>query len=215
METKNKKIVIALAKGRLAEKTMEILEQVGIDCTDPKTQSRKLIFADKKNNIEFIMVKPTDVPVYVDHGVADIGVAGKDTLLEADLSVYEMADLKLAACKLCVAGYPVNKKRLTSSILRVATKYPNVARKYYAEKNETIEIIKLNGSIELAPILNLSDVIVDIVESGRTLKENGLVVTEDIADISARLIVNRVSLKTKSERITPLIEKIKAVVKEK
>jgi ATP phosphoribosyltransferase len=210
--SKEKKLTIALAKGRLAEKTMDILEKVGVDCTDPRTPSRKLVFRDETNNIDFIMVKPTDVPVYVDHGVADIGVAGKDTLLEADLSVYEMIDLKIAACRLCVAGYPETKKRLTSSILRVATKYPNVAKKHYAEKHETIEIIKLNGSIELAPILGLSDVIVDIVESGKTLKENGLVVTEDVADISARLIVNRVSLKTKSERINPLIGAIKAVI---
>jgi len=211
---KDTKLTIALAKGRLAEKTMEILEAAGIDCSAPKEKSRKLVFNDEKNGIAFIMVKPTDVPVYVDHGVADIGVAGKDTLLEADLSVYEMVDLKIAACKVAVAGYPVNKKRLTSSTLRVATKYPNIAKKYYAEKGETIEIIKLNGSIELAPILGLSDVIVDIVESGRTLKENGLVVTEDIADISARLIVNRVSLKTKSAMISPMIEKIKQVVKD-
>lgn len=208
-------LTIALAKGRLAEKTMEILEAIGIDCSGPKEESRKLVFFDEKSSIKFIMVKPTDVPVYVDHGVADIGVAGKDTLLEADLSVFEMVDLKIAACKIAVAGYPVNKKRLTSSTLRVATKYPNIAKKYYAEKGETIEIIKLNGSIELAPILGLSDVIVDIVESGRTLKENGLVVTEDIADISARLIVNRVSLKTKSDIISPMIEKIKKVVKDR
>mgnify|MGYP006417454703 CR=1 FL=1 len=212
---KDVKLTIALAKGRLADKTMEILEAAGVDCSAPKEESRKLVFLDEKNGIQFIMVKPTDVPVYVDHGVADIGVAGKDTLLEANLSVFEMVDLKIAACKISVAGYPVNKKRLTSSILRVATKYPNIAKKYYAENGETIEVIKLNGSIELAPILGLSDVIVDIVESGRTLKENGLVVTEDIVDVSARLIVNRVSLKTKSAIISPLIENIKNVVKEK
>jgi len=209
------KLTIALAKGRLAEETVKILQQAGVDCSCLNDESRKLVLMDEKSGIRFIMVKPTDVPVYVDHGVADIGVAGKDTLLEADLSVYEMVDLKIAACRICVAGYPNKKRNLTSSILRVATKYPGIAKKYYASKGETIEIIKLNGSIELAPILGLSDVIVDIVESGRTLKENGLAVTEEIAAASARLIVNRVSLKTKSDIISPLIERVKNVIKER
>jgi len=212
---KESKLTIALAKGRLAEKTVDILQQAGVDCSCLNDESRKLVLKDEKSGIRFIMVKPTDVPVYVDHGVADIGVAGKDTLLEADLSVYEMVDLKIAACRICVAGYPNKKRNLTSSILRVATKYPNIAKKHYASKGETIEIIKLNGSIELAPILGLSDVIVDIVESGRTLKENGLAVTEEIAAASARLIVNRVSLKTKSDIISPLIERVKNVIKER
>ena len=209
------KLTVALAKGRLATDTVKILEAAGVDCTCLEDDSRKLVLKDEKSGIRFIMVKPTDVPVYVDHGVADIGVAGKDTLLEADLSVYEMVDLQIAKCRICVAGYPNPKRNLTSSILRVATKYPNIAKKYYSGKGETIEIIKLNGSIELAPILGLSDVIVDIVESGRTLKENGLVVTEEIAQASARLIVNRVSLKTKSEIISPLIERVKNVIKER
>jgi len=213
MSNDNKQtITVALPKGRLADKTIEIFTQAGIDCSCISEDSRKLVFADKTDQFHFIMVKPTDVPVYVDHGVADIGVAGKDTLLEADLSVYEMIDMKVGACRVCVAGYPDAKEKLTSSILRVATKYPNIAKRYYADKGETIEIIKLNGSIELAPILGLSDVIVDIVESGRTLKDNGLVIKEDIADISARLIVNRVSLKTKSSVINPLIEKVKKAV---
>ena len=209
------KLTIALAKGRLAEDTVKILEAAGMDCACLNDDSRKLVLTDEKSGTRFIMVKPTDVPVYVDHGVADIGVAGKDTLLEADLSVYEMVDLKIARCRICVASYPNPKQSLTSSILRVATKYPNIAKKYYSGKGETIEIIKLNGSIELAPILGLSDVIVDIVESGRTLKENGLFVTEEIAKASARLIVNRVSLKTKPEIISPLIERVKNVIKER
>ncbi len=209
------KLTIALAKGRLAEDTVKILEAAGVDCTCLSDDSRKLVLTDETSGIRFIMVKPTDVPVYVDHGVADIGVAGKDTLLEADLSVYEMVDLNIAKCRICVAGYPDKKRNMTSSILRVATKYPNIAKKYYSGKGETIEIIRLNGSIELAPILGLSDVIVDIVESGRTLKENGLSVTEEIAEASARLIVNRVSLKTKSEMISPLIERVKKVIKER
>ncbi|MEX1308191.1 MAG: ATP phosphoribosyltransferase, partial [Eubacteriales bacterium] len=142
------KLTIALAKGRLATDTIKILEAADMDCSCLNDDSRKLVLTDEKSGIRFIMVKPTDVPVYVDHGVADIGVAGKDTLLEADLSVYEMVDLKIAKCRICVAGYPNSKRNLTSSILRVATKYPNIAKKYYSGKGETIEIIKLNGSIE-------------------------------------------------------------------
>ena len=208
-------ITIALAKGRLAEKAMKILERCGIECEEMFKDSRKLIFYDEKNDIRFIMVKPTDVPTYVDHGVADMGIVGKDTLLEAGLPLYEMADLKYGKCKLAIAGYPAKQDNsLTTSILRVATKYPEVAKKYYASKGESIECIKLNGSVELGPILGLSDVILDIVESGRTLKENGLVVTEDVAQVSARLAVNRASLKIKASVLKPLIEKIKSAVED-
>jgi len=206
-------ITIALAKGRLAEKAMEILEKCGIECAEMFGKSRKLIFFDKKNDIRFIMVKPTDVPTYVDHGVADLGIVGKDTLMEAGLPLYEMVDLKYGACKLAIAGYPAKQDNsLTTSILRVATKYPEVAKKYYASKGESIECIKLNGSVELGPMLGLSDVILDIVESGRTLKENGLVITEDVAPVSARLAVNRASLKIKADVMKPLIEKIREAV---
>lgn len=208
-------ITIALAKGRLAEKAMEILEQCGIECKEMFGKSRKLIFYDKKNDVRFIMVKPTDVPTYVDHGVADMGIVGKDTLMEAGLPLYEMADLKFGACKLAVAGYPAKQDNsLTTSILRVATKYPEVAKKYYASKGESIECIKLNGSVELGPMLGLSDVILDIVESGRTLVENGLEVTEDVCRVSARLAVNRASLKIKADVMKPLIEKIQKIVEE-
>ncbi len=208
-------ITIALAKGRLAELAMGILEKCGIECADMFKDSRKLIFYDEKNNIRFIMVKPTDVPTYVDHGVADMGIVGKDTLMEAGLPLYEMADLKYGKCKLAIAGYP-NKQdnSLTTSILRVATKYPEIAKKYYAGKGESIECIKLNGSVELGPLLGLSDVILDIVESGRTLVENGLKVTEDVAEVSARLAVNRASLKIKASVMKPLIEKIQKAVEE-
>jgi len=206
-------ITIALAKGRLAEKAMEILERCGIECAEMFGKSRKLIFFDEKNDIRFIMVKPTDVPTYVDHGVADLGIVGKDTLMEAGLPLYEMVDLKYGACKLAIAGYPAKQDNsLTTSILRVATKYPEVAKKYYASKGESIECIKLNGSVELGPMLGLSDVILDIVESGRTLKENGLVITEDVAPVSARLAVNRASLKIKADVMKPLIEKIREAV---
>ncbi len=208
-------ITIALAKGRLAEKAMEILEQCGIECDEMFRDTRKLIFFDKTGDVRFIMVKPIDVPTYVDHGVADIGIVGKDTLMEAGLPLYEMADLKFAKCRLCVAGYPAGKdKSLTSSVLRVATKYPEIAKSYYAGKGESIECIKLNGSVELGPILGLSDVILDIVESGRTLVENGLVITEEVTPVSARLAVNRASLKIKASVLVPLIDRIRQVVEE-
>jgi ATP phosphoribosyltransferase len=206
-------ITIALAKGRLAEKAMVVLEQCGIDCSEMKEDSRKLIFYDKKNDVRFIMVKPIDVPTYVDHGVADMGIVGKDTLLEANLPLYEMVDMKFAKCRLAIAGYPARQdSSLTSSVLRVATKYPDVAKRFYAAKGVSVECIKLHGSVELGPILGLSDVILDIVESGRTLVENGLVIIEDVSDISARLAVNRASLKIKASVLKPLIDKIEKVV---
>lgn len=209
------RITIALAKGRLAEKSMELLEKCGVECKEIFEDTRKLIFLDKKNDIRFILVKPADVPTYVDHGVADMGIVGKDTLMEAGLPLYEMADLKFGKCRLVVAGYPDKKDNsLTSSVLRVATKYPETAKKYYASKGESVECIKLNGSVELGPMLGLSDVILDIVESGRTLQENGLAIMEEVCDVSARLAVNRASLKIKSRKIMPLIERIRAAVGE-
>lgn len=208
-------ITIALAKGRLAELSVRLLERCGLDVGEFREDSRKLVFYDKKNDVRFLLVKPTDVPVYVDHGVADIGIVGKDTLLEAGLPLYEMLDLKYAKCDICVAGYQnPQDSRITSNITRVATKYPRIAKMYYDGKGENIEIIKLNGSIELAPILGLADVIVDIVESGRTLAENGLSVLEHVCTVSARLVVNRVSLKTKSPVISPLIDKIRQTLAE-
>lgn len=207
-------ITIALAKGRLAIKGMEILEKCKIDCGELRQDSRKLVFYDKKNNVRFILVKPTDVPTYVDHGVADMGIVGKDTLLEADLPLYEMADLKFAECRLVIAGYPEKRKLLTSSVKRVATKYPEIAKKFYAQRGESVECIKLHGSVELGPMLGLSDVILDIVESGRTLAENGLEIIEEVCDVSARLAVNRASLKIKSQVLKPLIESIQKAVEE-
>ncbi len=209
------RITIALAKGRLAEKSMELLEKCGVECAEIFADTRKLVFYDSKNDIRFILVKPSDVPTYVDHGVADMGIVGKDTLMEAGLPLYEMADLKFGKCRLVVAGYPDKKDNsLTSSVLRVATKYPETAKKYYASKGESVECIKLSGSVELGPILGLSDVILDIVESGRTLEENGLVIMEEVCGVSARLAVNRASLKIKSKGIMPLIELIRAAVGE-
>ena len=199
-------VTIALAKGRLAEKTIALLEKMGIDCHEVKEETRKLVLQDATGNIRFLMVKPTDVPTYVDYGMADIGVVGKDTLMEANRPLYEMMDLGFAKCRMVVAGYlePKNGARLYNR--RVATKYPNIARNYYSSKGETIEIIKLNGSVELGPLVGLSDVIIDIVESGSTLKANGLSILDEICDISARLVVNRVSLKTKSQEIGYIID---------
>jgi ATP phosphoribosyltransferase len=206
---------MALAKGRLAEKTMELLERCGVECKEVLADTRRLIFYDARSDMRFILVKPADVPTYVDHGVADLGVAGKDTLMEAGLPLYEMADLRFGKCRLAIAGYPDRKYgSLTSSVLRVATKYPETARRYYASKGVSIECIKLSGSVELGPILGLSDVILDIVESGRTLVENGLAVLEEVCEISARLAVNRASLKIKADVLVPLIERIRAVVEE-
>ena len=209
------RITIALAKGRLAEKSMELLEKCGVECAEIFADTRKLVFYDSKNDIRFILVKPSDVPTYVDHGVADMGIVGKDTLMEAGLPLYEMADLKFGKCRLVVAGYPDKKDNsLTSSVLRVATKYPETAKKYYASKGESVECIKLSGSVELGPILGLSDVILDIVESGRTLVENGLVIIDEVCGVSARLAVYRASLKIKASVLKPLIEKIEKAVEE-
>ncbi|HBU12754.1 MAG TPA: ATP phosphoribosyltransferase [Clostridiales bacterium] len=206
-------LTVALAKGRLAKYAIELFEKCGIDASELKQDTRKLVVYDKSGEIRFVLVKPSDVPVYVYRGVADIGIAGKDTLLEAGLPLYEMLDLKFAACKICVAGYE-NKGNATRGRLRVATKYPRVAKMFYDGRGEDIEIIKLNGSIELAPILDLSDVIVDIVESGGTLRENGLSIHEDVCGVSARLVVNQVSLKTKADVISPLISKMKKALEE-
>ena len=204
-------LTIALSKGMLTDMSVELFEAIGIDCTELKNSSRKLILTDEKNKIKFFLAKPSDVPTYVEYGAADIGIVGKDTLMEEGRHLYEVLNLGFAACKMVVAG-PAELMgkldRLTNK--RVATKYPRIAREYFEHKRkESIEVIKLNGSVELAPLVGLSEVIVDLVESGRTLKENGLVVLDTIADISARLVVNRVSMKMKSERINPIIDAIR------
>ncbi len=204
-------VTFALAKGRLAEEAMRLLERQGIDCSCLREKSRRLVF-DNGAGYRFMLVKPTDVPTYVDHGVADIGIVGKDTLMEAGRPLYEMLDLGFGACRICVAGKPGTS--LFSSHLRVATKYPRIASEVFAQRNSTIEIIRLNGSVELGPLVGLSDVILDIVESGATLKANGLCVLEEICPVSARLVVNRVSLKTKESTIRPLVEGLSRTLKE-
>ncbi len=207
-------IVIALAKGRLADLSIELFEKIGIDCSMLKEKTRKLIFTNEELKLKFILVKPTDVATYVEHGAADIGVVGSDVLTEQRANLYEMINLGFGACKMSVAG-PGSLKGKISKInnLRVATKFPEIAKDYFQfKKGQTIDIIKLNGSIELAPLVGLSDVIVDIVESGKTLKENGLEVLEDIMEISARLVVNRVSMKTETDRILDIVNKIRKII---
>lgn len=209
-------LTIALSKGRLADLSIELLENAGINCTELKNPGRKLILSDEENKIKFFMVKPSDVPTYVEYGAADLGIVGKDTLLEEGRNLYEVLNLGFAACKMVVAGpaeLAGNLDKLNNK--RVATKYPRIAREYFEHKRrESIEVIKLNGSVELAPLVGLSEVIVDLVESGRTLKENGLVILDTIADISARLVVNRVSMKMENERINRIIEGVRKQLEE-
>lgn len=200
-------ITVALAKGRLASNAVVLLEKCGLRLDALKVETRKLVLFDDSGEYRFVFVKPSDVPTYVERGVADFGVVGKDTLLEADRDIYEMLDLKFGKCRMCVCGYPDSLEK-AGGILRVGTKYEKITREYFGSRGKTVDIIKLNGSVELAPVMDLSDVIVDIVESGKTLEANGLTVLEEVCDCSARLVVNRVSLKTDS-RLTGLIEKMK------
>jgi ATP phosphoribosyltransferase len=204
-------VSIALPKGRMTEDAVVLFKKAGISNDVLKDISRKLILEDNKNAIKFMLVKPMDVPTYVEHGAADLGVCGKDILLEQKKDLYEVLDLKFGFCRMVVAG-PPNVKDSFLTNKRVATKFPNVAEEFFKKKGENVEIIKLNGSVELAPIVGLSEVIVDIVETGRTLRENGLVVIEEIFPSTARLIVNKASMKTKSERIKDIILKLREVI---
>lgn len=201
-------INIALPKGRLGEKVYNKLKAIGYGCPAIEENSRKLIFENEENGVRYFWAKPSDVAIYVERGAADIGVAGKDILLEYEPDIYELSDLDIGKCRMCVAakkGFEDNTER----VLRVATKFPNIARNYYSKLSREIDIIKLNGSIEIAPILNLSDVIVDIVETGTTLLENDLEPIETIVPISARLIANKTGYKFKYDEISRLCEKLK------
>lgn len=201
-------LTVALAKGRLAELAMDIFSQIGMDCSEMKEKTRKLIFTNEETKMKFILVKASDVPTYVEYGAADIGIVGKDTLLEENRNLYEMVDLGFGKCTMCVCG-PVELKDKLDSMpnLKVASKYPKIAKKYFNdEKGQTIELIKLNGSVELAPLVGLSDVIVDIVETGSTLRANGLDVLAEIVPLSARFVVNKVSMKMERERIMNIVE---------
>ncbi len=212
---KERYLTIALTKGRLAKKTLELLEQVGITCEEMKDpSSRKLIFVNHEQKLKFFLAKGPDVPTYVEYGAADIGVVGKDTLAEEGRKMYEVLDLGFGKCRMCVCGPAGAREKLNhQEQIRVATKYPDIAKDYfYNRKHQTVEIIKLNGSIELAPLVGLSEVIVDIVETGSTLRENGLEVLEEIMPLSARMVVNQVSMKLEHERITGLIRDLQAVL---
>ena len=203
---------IALPKGRLGEKAYRLLETAGYPCAEIMGESRKLIFEDEIHGLRYFWVKPADVGVYAERGSADLGVVGSDILRESEPDIYELADLGIGKCRMAVAEYaermPVNTRRL-----RVATKYPHTAMRYYSRVGRDIDLIRLNGSIELAPLLGLSDVIVDIVETGRTLQENGLSAFETIEDVSARLIANKVSYKFAYDRISVLVRNLEAAVK--
>lgn len=208
-------ITFALAKGRLAKHTLSLLEKIGITCEEMKDEkTRKLIFVNEELGFKFFLSKASDVPIYVELGAADIGVVGKDTILEAGRKLYEVLDLNCGKCRMCVAGPASAREKLNDgSLIRVASKYPGIAKDYfYNKKHQTVEIIKLNGSVELAPIVGLSEVIVDIVETGSTLRENGLEVLEEICPLSARVVVNEVSMKMQHERITKLIRDLKKVI---
>lgn len=199
---------IALPKGRLGDKVYELFASIGYDCSEIYSDNRKLVFENEENGVRYLLVKPSDVAIYIAHGAADIGVVGKDILEEGDFDIYELLDLDLGKCNMCVAA-PNDYVEDFDRPLRVATKFVNIAKNYYISLNREIEIIKLNGSIEIAPLLGLSDVIVDIVESGKTLKENNLKVYEKIMPISARLVANKSSYKFKGEDIDRLMEKLK------
>ena len=210
-------LTFALAKGRLAKKTLALLEQIGITCEEMKDpDTRKLIFVNEELKMKFFLSKATDVPTYVEYGAADIGVVGKDTILEEGRNLYEVMDLGFGKCRMCVCG-PASARELLkkNEIIRVASKYPVIAKDYFNNrKHQTVEIIKLNGSVELAPIVGLSEVIVDIVETGSTLRENGLEVLEEICPLSARMVVNQVSLKMENERIHKMLEDLNRLIKE-
>ncbi len=210
-------LTFALGKGRLANKTLDTFEKIGITCQEMKDKNtRKLIFVNEELKLKFFLAKGPDVPTYVEYGAADIGIVGKDTILEEKRNIHEVLDLGFGKCRMCVCGPREAEELLRhQELIRVATKYPNIAKDYfYNRKHQTVEIIKLNGSIELAPIVGLSEVIVDIVETGSTLRENGLHVLEEICPLSARMVVNQVSMKMEHERITKLIGDLKRYYRE-
>lgn len=210
-------LTFALGKGRLANKTLEMFEKIGITCEEMKDKdTRKLIFVNEDLKLRFFLAKGPDVPTYVDYGAADIGIVGRDTILQEARNIYEVLDLGFGKCRMCVCG-PESARDLLQhhEQIRVATKYPKIAKDYfYNKKHQTVEIIKLNGSIELAPIVGLADVIVDIVETGSTLRENGLAVLEEVCPLSARMVVNPVSMKMEQERISKLITDLRQVMSE-
>ena len=208
-------LTVALPKGRIQKDTMALLKQIGISCPEMEEGSRKLIFELPEKNIRFMVVRATDVPTYVEHGAADIGVVGKDTLMEQGKDLYEPLDLKIGYCRMIVAEAKELQRTDKPSEwthIRIATKFPNITEEYFRKKGIQVEMIKLYGSIELAPLVGLSERIVDLVSTGETLKQNGLVEVEQIMEVTSRLIVNRASLKTRYERINELIGNLKEVL---
>ncbi len=208
-------LTFALAKGRLAAESLKMFEKAGIPCEEMKDKnSRKLIFTNEEHKVRFLLAKASDVPTYVEYGAADVGVVGKDTVLEEGRKLYEVLDLGMGRCRMCVCGPKEAREYLKHhEMIRVATKYPAIAKDYfYNKKHQTVEIIKLNGSVELAPIVGLAEVIVDIVETGSTLRENGLEVLEEVCPLSARMVVNQVSMKRENQRITQVIQRMKQLV---
>lgn len=203
---------IALPKGRLGDQVYELLASVGYDCKSIYEENRKLVFENRENGVRYLLVKPSDVAIYVEHHAADVGIVGKDILMEGDPDVYELLDLGLGRCRMCVAAKEDYLEE-PDRPLRVATKFPNIAKEHYGDRSRDIEIIKLNGSIELAPILGLSDVIVDIVESGSTIYENNLKILEEFLPISARFIANKSSFEFKNEQIITMAKRLETAVK--
>ena len=201
---------VALPKGRLGDKVYRLFKAAGYDCAAMEQDDRRLVLTDEKGDMSYLLVKPSDVAIYVEHGAADVGVVGKDVLLEGGSDVYELLDLGFGKCRMAEAA-PVGFREDRQRPLRVATKYPAIARRFYAAQSREIEIIKLNGSIELAPLLGLSDVIVDIVETGTTLRENGLIPLEEVVPISARFVANKVSYKFKNARVREMQERLDAL----
>lgn len=209
-------LTIALTKGRLAEKSMKLLTRAGYPCREMEEDSRKLIFCNEELGLSFFLSKGPDVPTYVEYGAADIGITGSDIIMEENRRAYEVLDLGFGKCRMCVAG-PESARSLLEhhEMIRVASKYPNIAREYFQNRrHQTVDIIKLNGSVELGPIVQLSDVIVDIVETGSTLRENGLAVLDTVCDLSARMIVNQVSMQMKTDRILELIGRVRDALNE-
>ncbi|AUN17622.1 ATP phosphoribosyltransferase [Clostridium botulinum] len=211
-----KNVKIALTKGRLEKKAIEIFKTININTRELEDKGRKLIFncENEEYNIELFLVKAKDVETYVEYGAADIGIVGKDTLMETNKEFYEVLDLNVGKCKFALAALPSFKLDQGYNRKKIATKYPNIAREYFRKKGMDVELIKIEGSVELGPIIGLADAIVDIVETGNTLRENGLVVVEDICEISARMIVNKASMKTKKDEIIKIIENVSEVIRQ-
>ncbi|APH14829.1 ATP phosphoribosyltransferase [Clostridium sporogenes] len=211
-----KKVKIALTKGRLEKEAIEIFKTININTRKLEDKGRKLILncENEEYNIDFFLVKAKDVETYVEYGAADMGIVGKDTLMEANKEFYEVLDLNVGKCKFALAALPSFKLDQGYNRKKIATKYPNIAREYFRKKGMDVELIKIEGSVELGPIVGLADAIVDIVETGNTLRENGLVVVEDICEISARMIVNKASMKTKKDEIIKIIKNVSEVIKQ-